>query len=101
MNSKKNTKTRKTTKKVVTQTEKKNVLNQKVSFFTGSLILITAFVIATSVIPSYKQDNQSALEVLFMTFIKDSDLTQASIEAENYRIEIYKRELDKVLTTQP
>lgn len=96
MNIKKNTKTKKTTKKIVAK--KSTILNQKVSFFTGSLILITAFVIAASAIPSYKQDNQSALEVLFMTFIEDSDLMQASIEAENFRIEIYKRELDKAQT---
>ena len=69
------------------------VLNQKVSFFTGSLVLITAFTVAASAIPSYKADNQSALEVLFVSFIEDADLTQASIEAENFRIEIYKKEL--------
>ena len=71
----------------------KKMLNQKVSFFTGSLVIITAFTVAVSAIPSYKQENQSALEVLFTTFIEDSDLTQAHIEAENFRIEIYKKEL--------
>ncbi len=75
--------------------KKENVLNQKVSFFTGSLVLITAFVIAASAIPSYKQENQSALEVLFTTFIEDSDLTQAHIDAEEFRIEIYKKELNR------
>ncbi|NCP67849.1 hypothetical protein GW756_05860 [bacterium] len=98
MNTKKNTKAKKSTKKVTP--EKGAVLNQKVSFFTGSLILITAFVVAVSAIPSYKQDNQSALEVLFMTFIEDSDLTQAHIEAENFRIEIYKKELDKATSSK-
>lgn len=83
------TKTKKVTEKKV------NVLNQKVSFFTGSLVLITAFVVAASAIPSYKQDNQSALEVLFTTFIEDSDLTQAHIDAEEFRIEIYKKELKR------
>jgi len=93
MSKPKNTKNKKTaTKKVV---KKGNVLNQKVSFFTGSLVLITAFVVAASAIPSFKQENQSALEVLFMTFIEDSDLTQAHIEAENFRIEIYKKELTR------
>lgn len=96
MSKSKNTKTKKTTHK--TKVAKKGILNQKVSFFTGSLVLITAFVIAASAIPSYKQDNQSALEVLFMTFIQDSDLTQASIEAEDFRIEIYKKRLNEVQT---
>lgn len=90
------TKNQKSKKSVAKAPEKKgNVLNQKVSFFTGSLILITAFVIAASAIPSYKQENQSALEVLFTSFIEDSDLTQAHIEAEEFRIEIYKKELRK------
>jgi hypothetical protein len=96
MSNKKNTKTKKTTRKAAAK--KGTVLSQKVSFFTGSLVLITAFVIAASAIPSYKQENQSALEVLFMTFIEDSDLTQAHIEAENFRIEIYKKELGKAQT---
>ncbi len=91
MSKTKNTKTKKTVKKGADK--KSGVLNKKVSFFTGSLVLITAFVIAASAIPSFKQENQSALEVLFMTFIEDADLTQASIEAENFRIEIYKKEL--------
>ena len=100
MTTKKNTKTK--IKKSTKKTVQKNpiVLNQKVSFFTGSLVLITAFVIAASAIPSYKQDNQSALEVLFMTFIEDSDLTQAHIEAENFRIEIYKKELTEAQSAQ-
>lgn len=93
MSKTKNSKPQKTTKKA--EAKKENVLNQKVSFFTGSLILITAFVVAASAIPSYKQDNQSALEILFMTFIEDADLTQASIEAENFRIEIYKKQLQE------
>lgn len=98
MSKTKNTKTKKTLKK--NPAKKEGVLNKKVSFFTGSLVLITAFVIAASAIPSFKQDNQSALEVLFMTFIKDADLTQASIEAENFRIEIYKKELSEAQAQQ-
>jgi|GEM_PF-6551388 len=87
------TKTKKNAEKK--NTPKSGVLNQKVSFFTGSLVLITAFVVAASAIPSYKQENQSALEVLFTTFIEDSDLTQAHIDAEDFRIEIYKKELKR------
>jgi hypothetical protein len=98
MSKTKNTKSKKTTKKAAAT--KGGVLNQKVSFFTGSLVLITAFVMATSAIPSYKQENQSALEILFMTFIEDSDMTQASIEAENFRIEIYKKELQRAEAKQ-
>jgi hypothetical protein len=98
MSKTKTTKAKKVTKKKVEA--KGHPLNQKVSFFTGSLVLITAFVVAASAIPSYKQDNQSALEVLFTTFIEDSDLTQAHIEAENFRIEIYKRELVKAQAAQ-
>jgi len=91
MSKSKITKNKKGAKKILDKNG--NVLNKKVSFFTGSLVLITAFVIAASAIPSYKQENQTALEVLFMTFIEDADLTQAHIEAENFRIEIYKKEL--------
>ncbi len=93
MSKTKNTKDKKVAKNNVNKNG--NVLNKKVSFFTGSLILITAFIIAVSAIPSYKQENQTALEVLFMTFIEDADLTQAHIEAENFRIEIYKKALVK------
>lgn len=92
------TKTNTKTKKKTKQEAKPGLLNQKVSFFTGSLVLITSFVIAASAIPSYKQDNQSALEVLMTTFVEDADVTQAHIEAENFRIEIYKKELQKAQT---
>lgn len=98
MSKTKNTKNKKAITKKIDKNG--NVLNKKVSFFTGSLVLITAFVIAASAIPSYKQENQSALEVLFMTFIEDSDLTKAHIEAENFRIEIYKKELVKAQNIQ-
>ena len=70
-------------------------LNQKVSFFTGSLVLITAFVLAASAIPSYKQENQSSLEVIFSTFIKYADLHQAKIDAEEFRVEIYRKKLQR------
>ena len=92
-----NTKKRFTKKK---PTAWKKTLNQKVSFFTGSLVLITAFTVAASAIPSYKQENQSSLEVLFASFIEDADLTQAHIEAENFRIEIYKKELRRAQAAQ-
>lgn len=89
-----------TPQKSVQKTSVRSVLNQKVSFFTGSLVLITAFTVAASAIPSYQQENQSALEVLFTTFIEDSDLTKAHIEAENFRIEIYKKELQRAQAAQ-
>ncbi len=77
-----------------------SVLNQKVSFFTGSLVLITAFVIAASAIPSYHQENQSALEVMFTAFIKDSDIHQAKIEAEEFRVEIYRKKLQRAMNQE-
>ncbi len=68
----------------------KKLLFFEVSFFTGSMVLITAFIIAASSIPGPNINDESALEAMLSTFVSNSDIKKADIETENFRLKVYR-----------
>lgn len=75
----------------------KKLLLFEVSFFTGSLILITAFVLAVSAMPGPEPKDESALEAILTTFVQNSDVKKAEIETENFRLQVYRNNYYKAL----
>lgn len=75
----------------------KKLLLFEVSFFTGSLVLITAFVFAVSAMPGPDIKDESALEAILTTFVENSDIKKADIETENFRLQVYRNNYYKSL----
>lgn len=73
----------------------RQLMQTKVSTFTGSLVLIAASALHLATTPSINNENESLLDDLMASTIQYVEIENPTITVNEFRIKLLKRELEK------